>query len=345
MQEENNAPPNDDTISQIFDKILKRILLSLSGASIVAFINGMFSESFPLDSEITYNYTENLDSKLKRTVADIIITLKTKDRIRRFHLEGQINDDNTIVIRVFEYGFADALRHQTVHNNKISLPFPTPVIIFLEHTDTTPDEVILELDFGKSGKFDYTVKAMKFLNYSVKELCEKNLTILLPLYLLRLRRETENAKKRKTQKEATLREIAKKLKELINENILPAIVESEKSRNITNSDAFELLSLLDRLYNYMYGNINEFKDEEANNMLSDILELKYDARYAEDTARFKAKLEEELEARLEARLEAKLEEERINEKITTARIMKEEGAAISMIVKVTGFSYDDVENL
>ena len=63
MQEENNIPPDikditldsNDTISQIFDKILKRILLALSKPSVTAFINGMFSESFPLDSEITYH--------------------------------------------------------------------------------------------------------------------------------------------------------------------------------------------------------------------------------------------------------------------------------------------------
>ena len=69
MQEENNVPPDikditldsNDTISQIFDKVLKRVLLASSKPSVTAFINGMFSESFPLDSEITYHYTENVD--------------------------------------------------------------------------------------------------------------------------------------------------------------------------------------------------------------------------------------------------------------------------------------------
>ena len=219
MQEENNVPPDikditsNDTISQIFDKLLKRILLTLSKPSVTAFINGMFSESFPLNSEITYHYTENVDGNLKKTLADIIITLRTKDRVRRFHLEEQINDDNTIVIRLFEYGFANALLHQTTQGNRITLPFPTPAMIFLEHTEATPDEVVLELDFGESGKFDYPVKAMKFLTYSVEELCEKNMTILLPLYLLKLRRETDNAKKRtEKNREGALRDIAKKLK-------------------------------------------------------------------------------------------------------------------------------------
>ena len=47
----------NDTISQIFDKLLKRIL-SLSKGAVIDFINGMFDENFPPDSEATFNSTE-----------------------------------------------------------------------------------------------------------------------------------------------------------------------------------------------------------------------------------------------------------------------------------------------
>jgi hypothetical protein len=145
LQKENSASPpvelnNNDPISQIFDKIIKYIFFNLSKASVISLINGMFSENFPLDSNITYNLTENIDKNLKKSMADIIITIHANGQKRRFHIEGQINDDSTIVIRVFEYGFQDALRHQAKDENKIKLPFPKPVIIFLEHTATTPDE-------------------------------------------------------------------------------------------------------------------------------------------------------------------------------------------------------------
>jgi len=355
VQEENNVPPDtnditldsNDTINQIFDKILKRILLSLSKPSIIAFINGMFSETFPLDSNTAYHYTEHIDGNLKKTVADIIITLHNKDKVRRFHLEGQINDDNTIVIRVFQYGFADALNHQTTQGNRITLPFPTPAIIFLEHTESTPDEVILELDFGKIGKFNYPVQAMKFLAYNVEELCEMNMTILLPLYLLKLRREVENAKKRKTKKETTLRQLAKKLKNLIETSILPTIAENENAGNITHSDAFELLSLLDRLYDYLYGNIIEFKEEKVNIMLSDILELKYDARLAREVAigvarevaieiaREVAKVEAGVEARVEAEHKMRLRD--------IARNFKDKGISITDIAEATGLTFAEIE--
>ena len=341
MQDDNNAPPNSistnidesDTISQIFDKILKRILLHLSKPSVVALINGLFSDNFPPDSEVSYNHTENVDGKLKRTVADIIITLRTKNRVRRFHMEGQINDDNTIVIRVFEYGFHDALRHQNTQGSKITLPFPAPVIIFLEHTESTPDKVILELDFGEYGKVDYPVPAIKFLNYSVEEICKKRMTILLPLYLLKLRREVENAKNRIHQREDTLRKCAKNLKMLIEQSLLPAIIENEKAGNITPGDAFELIRLLDRLYAYLYGGISEFKDEEVDSVFADVLELKYDVELAEEKARMKA----EHEARLWARL--------WDEKRKTASKMKKYGDPVDKIADITGLSFEEIQNL
>ena len=332
MQDENtsNSPPLmintnlevSDSITQIFDKILKRILLYLSKPSVIALINGLFSKShFPPDSEVEYDHTENVDSKLKKTVADIIITLRTKDHVRRFHLEGQINDDNAIVIRIFEYGFQDALKHQTTHGNKITLPFPAPVIIFLEHTESTPDEVILELDFGEHGKVNYPVPAMKFLNYSVEEICEKQMTILLPLYLLKLRRDVENAKARRHHKEATLRQCAKKLKALIEQNILPAITENEKAGNITHSDAFELIRLLDRLYWYLYGSISEFKDEEVDSVFADVIELKYDKEFAEERARH------------------------LEEKRQIAHDLKNEGVPIEIIAKTTKLPACEIERL
>ncbi|MCL2388470.1 MAG: hypothetical protein FWC89_13125, partial [Defluviitaleaceae bacterium] len=173
----------------------------------------------------------------------------------------------------------------------------------------------------------YPVKAMKFLTYSVDEICEKNMTILLPLYLLKLRRETDNAKKRtEKNREAALRDVAKNLKKLIEMSILPAIAESEKAGNITHSDAFELLSLLDRLYDYLYGSINEFKDEEANIMLADVLELKYDARLASE-------VKEQVKERL------------LEEKRDIARSMKADGDSAEKIARNTGLSVKEIEKL
>ena len=359
MQEENSVSPvelnTNDTINQIFDKIIKYIFFNLSKTSVISLINGMFSENFPLDSDITYNQTENIDKNLKKSMADIIITIHTNGQKRRFHIEGQINDDSTIVIRVFEYGFQDALRHQTEDGNKIKLPFPKPVIIFLEHTATTPDELVLELVFSEQEKFSFKVPTIKFLSYSVDDLHKKNMTILLPLYLLKIRREVENALKRENNWKPALKRCADKLKKLIDKEILPAIAESEKAGTVSHNDAFELLRLLDCLYRHLYGKVKLFKNEEVDSMLADTLDLKYTAELAEFAAgaakarnALKLKYDAELaeaEAKTEIRLLERHKEGRKEERMDIARSMKEYGDSIEKIAQITGFSIEKIEKL
>jgi hypothetical protein len=59
-----------------------------------------------------------------------------------YHLEAEIGSDENIVIRMFEYGFAEGLRTKTVHNSdqsnrKISMKFPSARIICWETTKVT----------------------------------------------------------------------------------------------------------------------------------------------------------------------------------------------------------------
>ena len=76
----------------IFDRIFKRII-TLSSPTVINFINGIFEEDYPLDSELTYNWTESVDDKLRKTIADTIITINKSDS---FHIEAQMYKDDKI---------------------------------------------------------------------------------------------------------------------------------------------------------------------------------------------------------------------------------------------------------
>jgi len=261
-------------INQIYDKILKRIL-TLSARAVLNLINGLFGTNFPLDSKIVYNWTESVDDKLGRTIADTILTIYVGEDIYRFHIEAEIDcgstNDISIVLRVFDYGYRDALKHREVGKDKITLKFPQPKIILLEHNSNSPDEVTLELDFGTKGKIDFTVPTVKFLEYSIDELNAQRMVILLPLYLLKLRREIEKAIK-----QGTVRKNAQSLKDLINDNILKTIDENEKAGHIDSYDAYVLAGLVKKLYDHLYGNIKEFEEEGVKSALEDMLLVDYE---------------------------------------------------------------------
>jgi hypothetical protein len=168
---------------------------------------------------------------------------------------------------VFGYGYQEALKYRKTLENRIILVFPEPKIIMLEHNPNTPDEAVLELDFQTRGRFEYKVPILKFLNHSVGELDEKHMVILLPLYLLKLRREASKNPSRET---------ALKLKRLIEAEIIPTIEKNEEAGNVTHEDVVILLNLLKLLYEHLYRRFDEFEKEEVDSMISERLVLDCD---------------------------------------------------------------------
>lgn len=303
---------NDDNIVQIYDKIFKRIL-TLSNVAVVNFINGIFGRNFPTDSKLTYNWTENIKNSLEKTIADTIITVNDTEK---FHAEVQINNDSTIAMRVFDYGYQDALKYKKIETDRIILEFPQSKVIFLEHNNSTPNSIILELRFKNQGKYEYTVPTMKFLDYSIDELNNQHLVILLPLYLLKLRKEIEKEQSK---------ENALKLKTLINDGIIKSIEDNEKAGNITHDDTIILIGLLEKLYTHLYGNIQKFKEEGVKDMLTEKLILDI------DRVIYKAEKDKE-----------KAEEKKALE---IAKKMLNYGMSIEQISEFTGLSLSKIKGL
>jgi len=139
----------------IFDLILKR-LLRLSNGAVIQFINGLFGTDHPLDSTVEYPNTEYVSRKLRRLMSDIVVVI---NGVNVYHLEAEIKDDESIVIRIFEYGFAQGLSTKTASEGgeRITIKFPNARIIYWETTKRTPDEVVLTLEFPDGGSYDYAV--------------------------------------------------------------------------------------------------------------------------------------------------------------------------------------------
>lgn len=257
---------NEDTI-QICDRIFKRIL-TLSKTPVINFINAVFDKDFSLDSEISYHWTENMKYDLERTIKDTTITVNGTEK---FYIDVQINNDEPIKPGVLDYGYQSVRKRKKADTCKMTLEFPQSKIIFLEHDRNAPAHVVLEFDFLEQGKFEYNVPVMKFLSYSVDELNKRRMIILMPLYLLKLRREIE-----KSEKKGTVRKDAAALKALMDDGIIKSIYDNEKAGNITHEDMLVLIGLVNRLYEHLYGDIEEFKEEGVANMLSEKLILEFE---------------------------------------------------------------------
>ena len=259
-------------IDKIYDLAIKRIL-GLSSSAVVGFINGLYDESFPIEtSDAKLEPTENVIDDMGHTFSDKMLTITSGDIVRRFHIEAEISSgDKEIVLKVFNYGYQSAVEKQRINDGVITLSFPQPKIIYLEHWRTAPDEVVLELDFWGQGTSRYTVPTMKFLDYSVEELDKRRMAILLPLYLLKLRRKIKNAKEK-----GTAGQYVEEIRSLLNVDILGTLSQNLDAGNITHRDIHALLNLLIRLYNHLYGEIKEFQDEGVKSVIDERLVLETD---------------------------------------------------------------------
>ena len=262
-----------EQITHIFDKVFKKIL-TLSSKSVINLINGLFETHYPEDSTITYNWTEYVDTELRRTLADTIITINGRCS---YHIEAQLERDEDIVFRVFEYGYhhADHMRAST--DEFYVLNFPEPKIIYLYATKDIPDTYTLRLNFGTQGHFDYKVPVFKYLETSLEELNQKKLIILIPFQLLKLRKLLQKSRNP---------ENLQALQNLIEHDILGSIATNFSLGNISINDAYKLQRLTKQLYDYIYAHYAEMK--ELNDMTDesllldiDILEMKYEKALAE----------------------------------------------------------------
>jgi hypothetical protein len=313
---------------RLFDLVFKR-LIRLSPGAIVRFINGLFGSSHPTHSAVDYPNTETVSGKLRHLLSDTVILIALRST---YHIEVQTKGDSQIAIRVFEYGLAQALRTQTTEDSIIHVKFPEARLIYLSPSKTTPDELTLRLEFP-GGNYDYTVKTFKPLEWSVKDLEKKNMFILLPFYVLKLRAEARKAgtaEKRKA--------LGRRMKALVGD-IVDAIEDGVRAGSVTEADGQIMLEHMERLFRELYTGYTELK--ESNIMLQDRL-LTYSEEVAikvrRQTKREEAKRYRKLMEKIRRETELKME-------LKTAKKMKELKFSAKKIAAVSGLSLAEIAKL
>ncbi len=300
----------------IFDGIFKR-LLDLSDVAIVQLINGVFGENYSPHSKVDRLSTEYISEDLRKRLLDVLIAI---DGENLCHIEAQINDDSDMVIRMFEYGYAVALRNRVKDGNITKMTFPKAKVIYWETTAKTPDKELLRLEFPDGTHHDYEVGSLKLLEHSIDELEQQKLAVLLPFYTLKLRKRVKNAK---TSEERQA--LAEEMESLLGE-LIEAIRRGEQRGIITEPDMRVLIEhiakLTDQLYKQEYDEFREVDSMYEGAILT----------YSEEAAlKAEAKGREEgIEQGIERGIEQGREE--------VAKEMLAEGMDVRMVARITKLS-------
>ena len=305
-------------IPHIFDLIFKRLLQEASPQAVIALINGLFEANFPPDSPVFFPNKEQVTEGLKKLSSDMMILIGSEV----FHIEAQIDDDLNMALRMFRYGYHEAITNsRTGTDGSLSLTFPQARVVYFETSAKTPDNFTIHITFPDKSSHSYAIPTFKVLEHEVKELEQKKLALLLPFYILKYRQQVKTARN-----SAERQAIAPGMKAVM-ENLLNAVRELREMAILTANDETVILEEVKLLYASLYEPYEEFKEAK---MTYEEFDKKYPNPF--------------VKARREARAEGKAEGETVGmEKV--ARNALAEGATIEFVRKITGLDTGVLQSL
>ena len=304
------------------DEILKS-LFTVSSKVLIYMLNSLFKENYAAEAtEVSFASNEFVDDAYNILRGDLFLKLSDIDKSNHYHIEIQTLNDDSMVIRMLEYGISKAKEIAKYEGDQEETVFyiPKQLVIFIEQNPSIKDELRLRLIFPDGQGIKYRVPVMKYWEYSKEKILEQKLYPLLPLQVFKLRYQMEKIKNRKNHTEQELREIIQKAQQIV-ENISNEAARLFRSEEIDGDDLHKILLANEELFRYL--NSRYVNDEKLNEEVLSMTRTLYNPIVAE-------------KAKLEGKLEGKLED---------ARNAVIKGFSIEDIAEITGLPMEILQKL
>lgn len=178
---------NDDKYhATIYDDVWRTLVHDFP-TLLIAFVNEVFGENYSDGVRVEFLqdvHEQNIvDGRLEKRITDSYFRIIDESGVARmYHIECQSTVDNSMLIRIFEYGAQIALDSAVKGKDKIVMEFPHAAVLFLRSNSNTPDSMEIEIKVP-DGCISYEIPVVKMKNYSIDKIFHKKLFILLPFYM------------------------------------------------------------------------------------------------------------------------------------------------------------------
>ena len=205
-----------------------RTILNDCRKLIIPVINEIFDEHYTGEEEIRFfpneHFLDQQDVADKERITDTnfqIIGITAK----KYHLECESSlPDGRITIRLFEYDAQIALDEGEVTEETLTVTFPNTAVMYLRAYKKTPDKMKYVI-ITPGGTVQYDVPIMKVQSYSLDEIFEKRLLMLIPFYIFSHEKsfsEYNNNEQKLEELKAEYRIILERLDDLEKQGIIGA---------------------------------------------------------------------------------------------------------------------------
>ncbi len=206
-------------MANIYDGVFRTILNDCSKL-IIPIINEIFGETYTGKEEIRFFPNEHFlgrqDEAKKERITDTNFTIFGKIP-KKYHIECESSlPDGKIAIRLFEYDAQIALDEGETTEETLTVTFPNTAVLYLRTYKKTPDKMKYVI-ITPGGTVDYDVPIMKVQAYSLDDIFQKRLLMLIPFYIFSHEKgfpEYNSNKQKLMELKAEYQEILEKLNEL-----------------------------------------------------------------------------------------------------------------------------------
>ena len=177
----NTPTPYDDAFRTLMNDCF-RLLIPV--------INEVFGKNYSGNEKIIFRPNEHFmnqqDGKEQKRITDSSFSIISEDNSEeKFILECQSTDDDTLLIRIFEYITQEALDSGSITKYKLTVTIPNVAVLFLRSKKSTPHSMNIVIN-TPGGSVSFDIPIMKVQSYSLQQIFDKKLLFLLPFYIFNL---------------------------------------------------------------------------------------------------------------------------------------------------------------
>ncbi len=214
-------------MANIYDGAFRTILNDCRKL-IIPVINEIFGETYTGEEEIQFfpneHFIDQQDEADRERITDTNFTVFGKTP-KKYHIECESSlPDGRITTRLFEYDAQIALDEGEVREETLTVTFPNTAVLYLRTYKKTPDKMKYVI-VTPGGSVQYDVPIMKVQEYSLADIFEKRLLILIPFYIFSHEKsfpEYNNNERKLAELKAEYQEILKRLDGLERQGVIGA---------------------------------------------------------------------------------------------------------------------------
>ena len=244
--------------STIFDDVL-RTIQERRPKLLIPLVNEVFHTAYPENMKVT-----RLPEEYQKVVSKVVADSCNKIMEQIYHFECQSTSDGNMILRMVEYDFMIALTESRNQLDKRKIKFPRACIIYLRATKNTLTEEQIEIEMADGQIITYRVPTIRLRDYSIDEIFEKNLLILLPYYIINYEKELSKVAEEKERKENLLSEF------------IAIISRLEKATKEDEGLFLDIVKMMQRVMRYLLREEPEMKERMGDVMGGKVLSLPSD---------------------------------------------------------------------